>query len=142
MSSGSGSKKRRRSIFDVPVGELIDEDLPTMTRGTSLEAALERFIREGLTRAVVLNERGRPMGVISKPELLMRAAAGSVATAGDLSSGLVTIPSSRSLAEASTLMVRRKLEGLVVTYDHRFAWLSPAHVVRWVADAARSGGTD
>ena len=136
IGMGSDRKGVRRSIFKVSVGELIDDELVSVTRSTSVDTLLQRFVTEGIDRVVVLNARGRPIGVVSKSELLMRAALGSSATAGDLVSGMVTVPASRTLAEASALMVRRNLEGLLVTFDHRFAWLSPAHVVKWVAAAA------
>lgn len=55
------------------------------------------------------------MGVITRSDLLMRAALGESATASALaSSGVVSIPSTKSFAEASALMVRRNLERLPV----------------------------
>ncbi|HVP30092.1 MAG TPA: CBS domain-containing protein [Myxococcota bacterium] len=61
--------KKRRSV-----GELMNPDVFCLSPQTSLRAAGEQIAKRRVSGAPVVDERGRPLGVVSQSDLVRRAA--------------------------------------------------------------------
>ena len=132
--------KLARKPFDVPVSKVMSEHLVCVKRDASIDEVRAAMLKKNISHVSVVDDQGVPIGMISKTDLLTRGGVGEAKTAVNLMTpGVVSVPSTTTIAIASLLMARRKLHGLVVTFDHDRGWLSASDVVRWVAE--QSGGS-
>jgi CBS domain-containing protein len=99
---------RQPSPFDVPLRRLVQFKLHAIRQSASIGGLHQRFADTKATHAVVVDDRGRAPGLVSRGELCARAADGEARTvAGVLPAGVVTVPAIMTVAEASARMMRR-----------------------------------
>jgi acetoin utilization protein AcuB len=58
------------SASSTPVGTIMTRDVVTVRSGTSVEAVVELMLARGLSRLPVVDEKFRPLGIVSKTDLV------------------------------------------------------------------------
>jgi CBS domain-containing protein len=101
----------RRNIRDVMSYAIV-----TCLPGTSLQAAARAMTERRSRSIVVIDDRGRAVGVITGNDLLSLYQSGKPETVADLmSKPIVTCDPDLSLSDAAELMIDREVHRLVVT---------------------------
>lgn len=138
-----------------PIREVMSHDVVTVRGDATLEQLADLLLVRGLSRVPVVDEAGRPIGVIGKTDLVaehhVRGDTAEVDQRGGRSPGehvhevdalvrdvmtplTVSLPPTASVAEASQIMVTRNLHALPIVSDGRVVgMLSSTDVVAWVA---------
>ena len=145
-----------------PVSKIMTRDVISVRAGTSIESVIELMLGRGLSRVPVVDDAWRPLGIISKTDLVQEShdrgedgeqapplrrfdkyveqrgfheqAAG--ATAGEvMTRTLVTVSERDSIASVAELMVSRHLHGVpVVSPDGELTgFVSSSDVLGWLA---------
>jgi len=118
----------------VPLRELVARRLPTVARDARLADVNRLFDEPHHHHVAVLDARGRPLGVISREELRLWPPPLPAPPLPELmSKAIIAVPASTTLAAASALMVRRKLDGVLVPLEPGYGCVVAADVVRWIA---------
>lgn len=143
------------------VSKIMSRDVVTVTSGTSLDMVVELMLQRGLSRVPVVDEKYRPLGIISKTDVVEDAHDRGddseeipvrAATEKDLSRGyhvhpegtiadevmsrtLMTVPETASVSRVAELMVSRHVHGLpVVAKDGELVgFVSTMDVLAWLA---------
>src|SRR5947209_20359524 len=58
------------SASSTPVGTIMTRDVVTVRSGTSVEAVVELMLARGLSRLPVVDQEFRPLGIVSKTDLV------------------------------------------------------------------------
>jgi len=149
---------RRIKLSDVMTREVV-----TVSPDLSVESLVDMMLERGISRVPVVDEAGRPIGMVAKTDVLVDSVAHGDhndwepaeiprgrnvfyspagfhlyevgALVGDvMCRGVVSLPESASLADAAELMATRNLHGIPVTSGGKVVGLiSDADVVAWVA---------
>lgn len=125
MSSkhGARSSKYIEEMLNVPVGEGCELRLEpiAVSMSDSATTLVEKMIKDNIG-AVVVVEKGRPVGIITEKDLLEKVIKPlkdmDLTLAGDtMSKPLITIESDRPMKEALELMRKHNIRRLVVTKE-------------------------
>ncbi len=134
--------KRKTGPFDVPLTRVVTRRLATLANDRPMAELHRLFDDPKNEHVVVIDRRGRALGVISRAELLVWPPPCPAPPLDQLTtSAFVAVPGTMSVAAASALMVRRKLEGVLFAFDDAsYGCLVAADVVRFVAQLATRHG--
>jgi len=136
----------------------------TVRADLSLEALLRLFVEEKLSRALVVSPEGRPLGVVSKSDVvvmqLLQAEGGETPRKERIPAGfhviagwtvedimtreVVSVSPDATVLDACRLMLRNGAHGFpVMEPDGKvIGWLSATDVVQWIARSAGDGPAD
>ena len=152
--------------FDIPVRDAMSRPVQLVHEEVSARTAAEILVGRGYRSLPVVDEAGRPVGIISNADLVTRAgmparlrilegldaerrralldAMPTQSVAAVMTGDVVTIADGASLADATRLMTDRKLKRLpVVDGDGRLVGIiSRADVLRAVAESFPREGAD
>lgn len=125
-----------------PVSEIATPGMVTVRRDLSLQHLKALFAESGLERAVVVDDAGRPIGVVSQSDLVAKedSAGEPKVVLSVMSPGVVGVPGKATIAEACEVMARNALHGIAVFSPTGDGWLSATDVVRYVAQRGASAG--
>lgn len=124
---------------DAKVEEVMTAQVIAVRPKDNLVRATARVLDEKISAVPVLDEDGRPLGIITKSDLLLSAVRGEVKTAREaMSSPASTIPQSAPLSLAAAQMAKLGFHRLVVVDGEGVAVgiLSSMDVLRWLAHHA------
>ncbi|HET7787831.1 MAG TPA: CBS domain-containing protein [Myxococcales bacterium] len=151
-----GKRNASETAADTPVSRIMSRDVITVHAGTSLESVIELMLARGLSRMPVVDERHRPVGIISKTdvveeshdrddleELPRRGEEGrgfhlhrEGATVDEVMTPTVlSVPDTATVEQVAELMVSRHVHGLPVV-DSRgelAGFVSTMDVLAWLA---------
>lgn len=118
-----------------PVGVLVLKDVYATARSTALGAARTALLDQGLEGLPVIDDEARPIGIVTRSDLLREGAA---ATAGDAMSVCPpTYPDDAPLVHALPALSTVGSVALVVDRDERLiGMLAASDVVVWLARRA------
>jgi CBS domain-containing protein len=152
-ASAIAEARRQVRVTDhTPVSAVMTTDVFAVREDVTLRALGAVLLDRGIGGAPVVDEDGRPIGVVSRTDLLdQRFVAGAEVgrlLAGPPPSGSVadamtraatTVPETASAAEAAAIMVRRGIHRvLVVSDDGRLSGIvTGSDIMRWVMRRAR-----
>ncbi len=120
------------------VGAVMSGDVICVTADLGADELAALLVDRGFSGAPVVDGEGRPIGVVSKTDLVREAGAPACATVGDLMTPLAfTLPEHAPLARAVALMAEERVHRLpIVSDDGRVVGVLTAFdVVRWLAHA-------
>jgi CBS domain-containing membrane protein len=123
-------------VDDVKVGEVMTAQVIALRPQDNLARACARVLDERISALPVLDPDGRPLGVISKSDLLLASVRGETGTVEEkMSSPAAIIRSSAPLSIAAAVMSQRGYHRLVVVDETGAAVgiLSAIDVLRWLA---------
>ncbi|MBL8951550.1 MAG: CBS domain-containing protein [Myxococcaceae bacterium] len=130
--------KRNSGPFDVPLTELVSKKLTTISSDRTVGELNRLFDQPANAYVVVVDRRGRALGVVSRAEHTLWPPASPNAPLAELvSAGVEEVTGDMMLAAATALMVRRRLDGLLIAIDGGHAFVGGVDVVRWVAERSR-----
>jgi CBS domain-containing protein len=66
----AGKRAAPRTAADTPVSKIMSREVITVRSGTSLESVIELMLARGLSRMPVVDDRRRPVGIISKTDVV------------------------------------------------------------------------
>lgn len=66
----TGKRAAPQTAAETAVSTIMSRDVITVRTGTSLEAVIELMLARGLSRLPVVDERQRPVGIISKTDVV------------------------------------------------------------------------
>jgi CBS domain-containing protein len=118
-----------------PLSSVMTADVVCVTPDLGLTALTTLLVERGFSGAPVVDAEGRPLGVVSKTDLL-REPLTSRGTVGDVMMPLAfTLPETASLSQAAALMVEEGVHRLpVVSSEGKvIGLLSSFDVMRWIA---------
>ena len=135
LGGGSGAASA------TPVSEIMTRDVVCVSEGLGVDALVELFIQRGISGAPVVDQAGRPVGIVSKTDVLRDGAerAGGLprhATVGDIMMPVAfCLPANESVARAAALMAFEGVHRLpIVGVEGEVVGLvSPLDVLRWLA---------
>ncbi len=119
----------------VPVGRVMTGDVICVTPDYSLDALATLLAERGFSGAPVVDDEGRPIGVVSQTDLL-REQLGPRETVADVMTPLAfTLPESAPLSQAAALMIEEGVHRLpIVSSEGRVVGvLTSFDVMRWLA---------
>jgi CBS domain-containing protein len=151
-----GSKKQVSvsSAASTPVQEIMSRDVVTVRSGTSLDAVVELMLARGLSRLPVVDEEYRPLGIVSKTDVVQdthdRGDMTEVPAKGEpgfhvhsegavvdevMTRTLVSAPEDASVQSVAQLMVSRHVHGLPVVnaQGELSGFVSTMDVLAWLA---------
>lgn len=137
----------------IPVSKIMSRDVISVRSGTSLDSVIEMMLSRGLSRVPVVDERYRPLGIVSKTDVVEDAhdrgddgeatrdpSGFHVHTEGTIadevmSRTLITVPEDASVSRVAELMVSRHVHGLpVVAKDGELVgFVSTMDVLAWLS---------
>ena len=137
----------------IPVSKIMSRDVISVRSGTSLDSVIEMMLSRGLSRVPVVDEQYRPLGIVSKTDVVedahdrgddgeaTRDASGfhvhAEGTIADevMSRTLITVPEDASVSRVAELMVSRHVHGLpVVAKDGELVgFVSTMDVLAWLS---------
>ena len=137
----------------IPVSKIMSRDVISVRSGTSLDSVIEMMLARGLSRVPVVDEQYRPLGIVSKTDVVedahdrgddgeaSRDASGfHVHTEGTIadevmSRTLITVPEDASVSRVAELMVSRHVHGVpVVAKDGELVgFVSTMDVLAWLS---------
>ncbi len=129
------SREEPGSMERTPLSAVMTTDVFAVRPDVSLEALTGAFLEKGISGAPVVDGEGRPVGVISKTDLVgARPPGASVASA--MTASPCTMRESEPLCEAAALLAGRGIHRvLVVSDDDRLSGIvADSDIVRWVAE--------
>ncbi len=138
---GLTDQSRRQSAADLPVTTVMTRDVACVSpRATAAEAA-ELMLELGINGAPVIDARGRPIGVVSRGDLLRELVRGGGATRVEdcMTCMPFAVPLHASVGQAAALMAYEGVHRVLVCDDRgRLAGLvSALDIARFVGE--RSG---
>jgi len=126
---------RTRTIADaIPVTEIMARDVVCARADLSIDAVTDLLIRNHIGCLPVVDERGHPIGIITKLDLVERTP--KMARAGDLMMPLaITLNQHATIAHAAAVMsVEDFHHVMVVAADHTLLGVvSTMDIARWLA---------
>jgi CBS domain-containing protein len=150
------------AVFSTPVGEAMASPVVTVDESTEMPDVLRLFVAGGISAAPVVDRSGRPIGVLSKTDLLREQydnpasfhqslPDGPALDAGDappslpaccardiMTAGVVLIERAATIGQAAALMMRENVHRVFVV-DGQGALvgvLAAIDIVRWLARGA------
>jgi acetoin utilization protein AcuB len=143
------------SASATPVGTIMTRDVVTVRSGTSVEAVVELMLARGLSRLPVVDEKRRPLGIVSKTDVVEDAhdrgdtsevpaqrpdrgfhvqSEGAIVDEV-MTKTIVSAPEDASIQRVAELMVSRHVHGLpVVNAKGELAgFVSTMDVLAWLA---------
>jgi CBS domain-containing protein len=135
LGGGSGAASA------TPVSEIMTRDVVCVSEGLGVDALVELFIQRGISGAPVVDKAGRPVGIVSKTDVLRDGAerAGGLprnATVGDIMMPVAfCLPANESVARAAALMAFEGVHRLPIVgvAGEVVGLVSPLDVLRWLA---------
>jgi CBS domain-containing protein len=144
----SGREQRIRGptgAARTPVTEVMSGDLVCVQPGLDRQALTALLVDLGIGGAPVVDSRGRPIGVVSKSDLLRADLEGTPrATVADLMIPIAfTLPENASLSHAAALMTEEGVHRVpvVATDGSVIGVVTSLDVVRWLAVQDGHAGT-
>lgn len=134
--SGAPKKILPTPADRTPIAQVMTGDVICVTADLGLDELTSLLIERGFSGAPVVDGLGRPIGVISKTDLLRAQLPPTSATVGDLMMPLAfTLPETAPLSQAAALMVEERVHRLpIVSHEGRVVGLLTAFdVLRWLA---------
>jgi CBS domain-containing protein len=148
------TRPRPATAGKTAVGKIMSRDVVTVTSGTSVEMVVELMLQRGLSRVPIVDEKYRPLGIVSKTDVIEDAhdrgddgelppkaqrgfqvhPEGTVVD--EVMSRLVmTVPETATVSNVAELMVSRHVHGLpVVARDGELVgFVSTMDVLAWLA---------
>ena len=129
------SLPRTRTIADtIPVTEIMSHDVVCARADLSVHALTELLVRNHIGCIPIVDERGHPIGIVTKLDLVERKAPGL--TAGEVMMPLaITLNQHATIAHAAAVMsVEDFHHVMVVAPDHSLIGVvSTMDVARWLA---------
>lgn len=139
----------------VRIGEIMTRGATTVRADLGIEQLVELFLEQGLSRVPVVDDGGRPIGVVSKTDLVIdqyergdtevsQLGAGEPGRHVHEVGGLVrdimtplalTLPASTPIGEAARRMLADNVHAVPVTSDtgQVIGWFSSTDLMAWVA---------
>jgi CBS domain-containing protein len=152
----TAQRTTRRTAAETAVSTIMSPDVVTVRSGTSLESVIELMLARGLSRMPVVDERQRPVGIISKTDVVEeshdRDDLEELPRSEDQGRGfhlhregatvdevmtptVLSVPASATVEQVAELMVSRHVHGLPVV-DSRgelAGFVSTMDVLAWLA---------
>ena len=124
----------------VPISEIMTRDVIAVRPELGIEALEELFLDRGISGAPVVDDSGKPIGVVSKTDLLQRreTPGGGEAKVRDLMMQTAfCLVENESIAKAAALMAFEGVHRVPVvgTRGMVTGMLSPLDIMRWLARA-------
>jgi CBS domain-containing protein len=115
------------------IGEVMGSRAYCVRDTLDVDALTALFVGEGISGAPVVDASGRPIGVVSKTDLVRSAGARTVADI--MTPVTLTLPETASVYRAAALMAYESVHRVVVTDDagQVVGVLSALDVLRWLA---------
>ncbi len=109
------------------VKEAMNKGVISITSHTSPAEAFQKMYKEGVRRLFVMDEVGKPLGVVSYSDLIgilgtiKPSAKGAVSLqiTDVMSQEIITIASDDGIEDAANLMLRADISGLLVLEDNK-----------------------
>ena len=138
VPTGPAVRRRRRpSVADqTPLAAIMSDDVVCVRPDLAVQALATLFVDRGITGAPVVDATGRPIGVVSKSDLVREGTERVGATVADIMMPIAfTLPENASMSHAAALMAYEGVHRVpVVTSDGTVVGIvSTMDVVRWVA---------
>ena len=126
---------RRRTIADaIPVTEIMARDIVCARADLSIDAITDLLVRHHIGCIPIVDERGYPIGIITKLDLVERTP--KMACAGDLMMPLaITLNQHATIAHAAAVMSTEDFHHvMIVATDHTLLGVvSTMDIARWLA---------
>jgi predicted transcriptional regulator len=124
----------------VPVSEIMTRDVIAVRAELGMEALEELFLSKGISGAPVIDAAGKPIGVVSKTDLLQstKTPAGKKPNVGDLMMRTAfCVGENESIAKAAGLMAFEGVHRVPVVGKRGMVTglISPLDIMRWLARA-------
>jgi CBS domain-containing protein len=132
---------RSSKLGSVTVGEVMTTQVVCVTPEVTVERLIALLIERGISGVPVVNERGLPVGMVSKTDVVRNDYENGTTSAGDTTVGELMVPiaftllESASLAHALALMAWEGVHRLPICSDDGdvVGILSALDVVRWLS---------
>lgn len=151
-----GKRTTPQTAADTAVSAIMSRDVVTVRSGTSLESVIELMLARGLSRMPVVDDRQRPVGIISKTdvveeshdrddleELPSREQQGrgfhlhreGAAVDEVMTPTVLSVPQTATVEQVAELMVSRHVHGLPVvdSKGELAGFVSTMDVLAWLA---------
>jgi predicted transcriptional regulator len=128
----------RRSADLTPVGEIMAKDVIAVTPELGIESLQELLLAQGITGAPVVDSHGRPVGIVSKTDILSQrdTPGGDTVKVRDIMTQTkFCVSENDSIATAAGLMAFEGVHRLPVVGARGLVVgvVSPLDVMRWLA---------
>jgi CBS domain-containing protein len=129
----------------IPVTEIMTRHVVCAFPDLEVGALLEVMIGQHLGCVPVVNERGQPIGMVTKLDIVEHLAAPPgerVPRVGDLMMPLaITLDDTATIAHAAALMASEDMHHVMIVSDRRLVGIiSTMDVTRWLADHPGTAG--
>ena len=151
----TAAKTNAGTASGTPVSKIMSREVVTVRSGTSLDSVVELMLLRGLSRVPVVDEKKRPLGIVSKTDLVEDShAKGDVleetAPRGEsgfhihveagivdevMTKTVVSVDEDASIEQVAELMVSRHVHGLPVVNakGELVGFVSTMDVLAWLA---------
>jgi len=131
--------KRIRTIADnVPVTEIMTRHVVCAFPDLPFEALIDVLVRERLGCVPVVDERGHPLGMVTKfdiVEQLVLPSRSALLVADIMMPLAITLADTATVAHAAALMASEDMHHVMIVSDRRLVGVvSTLDVTRWLAD--------
>jgi CBS domain-containing protein len=123
----------------VPVTQIMSPDVVCASPDLDLDALVDIMVRGRLGCVPIVDERGRPLGMVTKLDIvehLVAPVARALPLAADVMMPLaLTLPGTATVAQAAALMASEYLHHLMIVSEGKLIGVvSTMDVTRWLAD--------
>jgi hypothetical protein len=126
--------RERHAVLSVPIGAVMRDVL--CLRGDVPASEVARLVLDrGFSAVPIVDEDGRPLGVLSKTDLVRDGAPSDAAASDVMTPVVLTVPENASLGDAVELMATHAIHRVFVVADSGeiTGVLTTMDVVRWLA---------
>lgn len=134
---GSDESSPRSSAQSTPIAEIMSREVVCVRPEATLDWLIRLFLVNGISGVPVVDEFGRPLGVVSKTDALnsLPTRGGGTHVGEVMTPVTLAMPEHASIARASALMAYEGVHRVVVVDPSGavIGLVSPIDVLRWLA---------
>lgn len=116
-----------REVVGMKVKEAMNQGVITINSDTAPLEAFQKMYKEGIRRLFVMDDEGKPVGVVSYSDLIgilgsikpSKEEKNSLKIVDIMSEDIMTVSADDNIEDAANLMVRADISGLMVMEDEK-----------------------